>query len=89
MSNSTNPKNWYARTRLAWLERTARINGTIGRTDLIDCFGISHAQASSDFTAYLKLNPKSLTYNLSLKRYEWTGRKLVINPAPWADFPSS
>lgn len=87
MSNNTDPWNWYPRTRLAWLERTAKAKGTIGRQDLIACFGISLAQASSDITEYLRLNPKSLTYNLSIKRYEWTGRKLVITPAPWADFP--
>lgn len=50
-------------------------------------FGISAAHASNDLQAYLALNPGALTYHTSRKRYEWTGEKLAITPAPWGDFP--
>jgi hypothetical protein len=84
MSNATNTESWFPRCRLAWLERRAQHQGHIGRVELMALFGISTAQASSDLQTYLKLNPTSLTYNTSSKRYEWAvGSVLVINPAPW------
>ena len=86
--NHTNSGAWFPRCRLAWLERTARAQGTICRGDLCRTFGISTAQASADFQTYLALNPGSLRYDLSAKRYCWRPRaKLVILPAPWAGFP--
>jgi hypothetical protein len=88
MANATNPKSWYARCRLAWLERKASQAGCLNRSDLMREFGISPAQASSDLQAYQQLSPEALRYDLPSKRYLWTGKvKLTIVPAPWADFP--
>jgi hypothetical protein len=82
--NGTNPESWFPRCRLAWLERRAKSAGHIGRADIMDMFGVSPAQASSDLQAYLALNPESLNYHTGRKRYEWrVFAKLVIVPAPW------
>ncbi len=78
---------WFPRCRLAWLERKAKSSGHIGRAEIMGAFGISAAHASNDLQAYLALNPGALTYHTSRKRYEWTGEKLAITPAPWGDFP--
>lgn len=82
--NSTNSEPWFPRCRMAWLERKAKASGRIGRSDLIEMFGISPAQASGDLQAYLAMNPKALNYSPSRKRYEWNeGADIVIVPAPW------
>lgn len=88
MGNTTKPAAWYSRCRLAWLERQAKAASRINRADLMDAFGISAAQASSDFQAYHQLNPGALACDLPSKRYWWTGEsEFAIVPAPWADFP--
>lgn len=86
-ASETNTISWFPRCRLAWLERRAKATGHIGRSDIMGAFGISAAHASNDLQSYLALNPGALTYHTSRKHYEWTGKKLAINPAPWGDFP--
>lgn len=87
MANHTDSSKFYPRLRLAYLERVARRDGVIRRKELVEFFGISLAQASADIQEYLSLNPKALEYDLNAKQYHWRGKKLVINPAPWADLP--
>jgi hypothetical protein len=70
MANKTNEENWAARERLRMLEVLLWWRGWVGRSDLIDGFGISPAQASSDFQKYLEINGKGLSYQTSRKRYE-------------------
>jgi hypothetical protein len=85
----SNPDSWFARCRLAWLERQARRSGTINRSDLMRQFGISAAQASADFQAYQILNPGALYYDLCVKCYRWQPKcDLAISSAPWANFPA-
>lgn len=82
--NATNPDSWFPRCRLAWLERRAKLAGHIGRSDLMEMFGISPAQASGDLQSYISINPKALAYSTSLKRYEWNDvARFIIKPAPW------
>ena len=44
--------------------------GYINRKDLVEKFGISIPQASKDINNFIKDNPDTLRYNLSLRRYE-------------------
>jgi predicted DNA-binding transcriptional regulator YafY len=69
MGNTTNPKRWDAKRRLEFIERTAFWRGYVQRSDLAAEFGISLPQATADLQAYLELNPRSLEYDLSAKRY--------------------
>jgi hypothetical protein len=70
MGNETNVENWAARERLRLIERAVWWRGWIGRRDLVEMFGISAAQASSDLQAYQEVNSGALVYQMSRKRYE-------------------
>lgn len=72
MANKTNEENWAARERLRVVEMLLWWRGWVGRGDLLERFGISAAQASSDFQKYLELNGKEISYQTSRKRYEAT-----------------
>jgi WYL domain len=72
MANKTNEENWAARERLRVLELLLWWRGWVGRSDLSERFGISSAQASSDFQKYLEINGKEISYQTSRKRYEAT-----------------
>ncbi len=70
MANKTNEENWAARERLRAVEMMLWWRGWAGRADLVDRFGISPAQASSDFQKVLELNGREISYQTSRKRYE-------------------
>jgi predicted DNA-binding transcriptional regulator YafY len=70
MANKTNEENWAARERLRVLEMLLWWRGWVGRSDLLERFGISAAQASSDFQKYLDLNGRGISYQTRRKRYE-------------------
>ena len=70
MGNETSMENWAARERLRLIERAVWWRGWIGRRDLVEIFGISAAQASSDLQKYQEVNPGALVYQMSRKRYE-------------------
>jgi predicted DNA-binding transcriptional regulator YafY len=70
MGNMTNDENWAARERLRMIEVLLWWRGWIRRTDLIDYFGISPAQASSDLQRFMELNSTGVTYHTVRKRYE-------------------
>lgn len=70
MANKTNEENWAARERLRVVEMMLWWRGWAGRSDLMEGFGLSAAQASSDFQKYLELNGKEVSYQTSRKRYE-------------------
>ena len=46
--------------------------GFINRSHITGKFGVSIPQASMDLRKYLQVNPNSMTYNLTKKRYEAT-----------------
>jgi len=70
MANKTNEENWAARERLRAVEMMLWWRGWAGRADLVEWFGLSPAQASSDFQKYLELNGAQVSYQTSRKRYE-------------------
>ena len=70
MGNVTNTEQWAAMERLRFIERAAWWRGIVGRQDVMEVFGVGPAQVSADFQKYLELNPGSLAYSLSRKRYE-------------------
>ncbi len=70
MANKTNEENWAARERLRAVEMMLWWRGWAGRADLVERFGISPAQASSDFQKILEMNGKEISYQTSRKRYE-------------------
>jgi hypothetical protein len=70
MGNETRLDNWAAQERLRAVERALWWRGWIGRPDLVEVFGISAAQASSDLQKYMEINPGSMVYQMSRKRYE-------------------
>ena len=72
MGNPTNEENWASRERLRTIERALWWRGWVGRRDLTELYGISAAQASGDLQKYLELNPGSMNYHTSRKRYEAT-----------------
>ncbi|MEN9991653.1 MAG: hypothetical protein RLZZ224_1355 [Verrucomicrobiota bacterium] len=70
MGNLTNEENWAARERLRMIEVLLWWRGWIRRGDLIQCFGISAAQASGDIQRFLELNRTGVIYQPNRKRYE-------------------
>jgi len=70
MGNQTSDENWAARERLSGIERWLWWRGFVGRRDLLETYGLSAAQASSDLQKYQELNPGSMNYHMSRKRYE-------------------
>jgi hypothetical protein len=70
MGNVTNEENWAAQERLRAIERAVYWRGWVKRKNLQKLFGVSLAQASSDLQKYLEMNPGSMVYHLSHKRYE-------------------
>jgi hypothetical protein len=79
MGNKTNDRNWAAMERLRFIEACAWWKGLVNRQDLVNLFGVSMAQASSDLQRYLELNSGAFVYNLRGKRYEATaGMKCIL-----------
>lgn len=70
MGNTSTTEQWAGRERLHFIERLAWWRGVVNRADLRDVFRISSAQASGDLQGYLEINPGSMVYNMSSKRYE-------------------
>lgn len=69
-TNLANEENWAARERLRRVEFLLWWRGWVGRGDLADTFGVSPAQSSGDLQRYAALNPDSMVYHTSRKRYE-------------------
>lgn len=70
MANLTNPQQWAAQERLRFIEKCAFWRGVVNRQDLMEAFGLSAAQATSDLQKFQELNSGALIYNLNKKRYE-------------------
>ncbi|NOV28301.1 WYL domain-containing protein [Methylomonas sp. ZR1] len=69
MKQSTQKKRWGVERRLEFIEFVSYWEGTINRSHIMEHFGVSAPQASSDLTTYQKLAPQNLRYDLSSKRY--------------------
>ena len=70
MGNTTNELNWAARERLRSVELRLWWRGFVGRKELMEVFGISAAQATSDLQKYFELNEGACFYQTNRKRYE-------------------
>lgn len=69
MKQSTQKKRWGVERRLEFIEFVSYWEGIINRSHIMEHFGVSAPQASSDLTAYQKIAPHNLRYDLSSKRY--------------------
>lgn len=65
------------RMRLIWLDAALESKNMVRRSDLVDAFGISTPQASSDIQAYRTQFSDHITYDLSAKGYRSTGKAPV------------
>lgn len=70
MGNITNEKQWAGMERLRFIERAAFWRGWVKRSDLMEHFGVSPAQATADLQKFQELCPDALSYSLNRKRYE-------------------
>ena len=72
--------------RLEWLESRIFWIGELKRKDLIDNFGISIQQATSDIRLYQSIAPDNLKYDGNVKRYLKTESAIPIfnqSPEKW------
>lgn len=73
-------------SRLKYLDRLLFWEGRVNRSDLINRFQISPAQAALDLKSYLEAtNDKAVTYDTRAKRYEATARFKPIFGLPSPD----
>lgn len=63
---------WGPERRLEFIDFRLLWDGTINRGELVDFFGISIQQASSDLSRYSELAPANLLYDKSAKTYRAT-----------------
>lgn len=71
--------NWFSEQRQAWIREALTVYGYINREHLMRKFRISRPQASADLTAFQRVNPRAMRYDLSRKCYVNT--KKVDAPA--------
>lgn len=63
-------RNWQlAYQRLRWLEDRLFWRGQVKRSELVDRFGISEAQASKDIAEYQSLSDQNLRYDTAVRRF--------------------
>ncbi len=60
---------------MEWIAETLRVFGFINRDHLIRKFGISRPQASNDLTAFQRVYPGTIIYDVSEKRYVWNDNR--------------
>ena len=63
---------WGPERRLEFIDFRLLWDGTINRSELVDFFGISTQQASSDLARYIEQAPANLSYDKSAKTYRAT-----------------
>jgi len=56
--------------KMQFVEHLAYFHGTVNREDLINRFGISKASATNLLSAYNRMAPENLSYNIQQKCYE-------------------
>ena len=70
---------WGQERRLEFIDFRLLWDRTVNRGDLVDFFGISTQQASTDLAMYMKIAPQNIEYDKSQKTYRATsGFKPVI-----------
>ena len=68
-TSETSKRRWGAEQRLEFIEFRAFWEGGVNRSDLIERFGVSTPQASTDLSNYRDLAPNNLDYDASARRY--------------------
>jgi len=71
---SDTKRRWGTDQRLEFIEFRLFWDGTLNRSDIVDRFGVSQAQASTDIALYRELAPKNLDYDSSQKRFVATSK---------------
>lgn len=61
--------NYATEQRMRFIDFLLAYYGHIGRSELVNYFGISEPQATRDFRAYKALTPDNMTLNSVTKRY--------------------
>lgn len=69
MAKEEGTLNWGVERRLEFIEFRLFWEGHVNRGDLIDTFGISVNQSSTDLNRYLSLAPENMEYDKSAKTY--------------------
>lgn len=69
MSSGTHSLRWGQARRIAFIDLRLQYDGRLNRKDLIDFFGISVPQASSDLAEYAKIAPDNMEYDASARAY--------------------
>ena len=74
MAKDDGALNWGVERRLEFIEFKLFWEGHVNRGDLIDKFGISVNQASTDLNRYLGISPDNMGYDKSAKRKSYGGQ---------------
>lgn len=61
---------WPEEQRMKFITSRLAARGFINRSHITAKFGVSIPQASLDLRKYLQMNPESMVYNATAKRYE-------------------
>ena len=69
MAEDRTDLRWGVERRLEFIEFRLFWEGLVNRSDLIDAFGISVQQASTDLNRYLSIAPANMGYDKSAKAY--------------------
>lgn len=69
MADERTDLRWGVERRLEFIEFRLFWEGHVNRSDLIDAFGISVQQASTDLNRYLGIAPANMAYDKSAKAY--------------------
>lgn len=69
MSSETHLLRWGQARRIAFIDQRLQYDGRLNRKDLIEFFGISVPQASSDLAEYAKIAPGNMQYDASARAY--------------------
>jgi hypothetical protein len=63
------PRRWGVDQRLEFIEFRLFWDGVLNRLDIVDRFGVSSVQASSDLARYKEIAPENFDYDASQKRF--------------------
>jgi predicted DNA-binding transcriptional regulator YafY len=69
MNHAGRRMRWSIETRLEFIDFRLFWEGALNRSDIVDFFGVSVPQASTDLSRYQELAPRNIGYDRSGKRY--------------------
>jgi hypothetical protein len=69
VENDRSELRWGVEQRLEFIEFRLFWEGHVNRSDVMEKFGLSVNQASSDLSRYIRLAPANMTYDKSLRTY--------------------